>query len=85
MGIRKSMRSRIRSIGASQGIVGLRRCREQIPETSWRPPLTAGRREVWRDECDREITRLTAWEGRMSSRPWRKRRHRRKVVRLWRG
>lgn len=76
MGIRKNMRSRVRSIGASQGIVGLRRCRLDIPETSWRAPLTAGRREVWRQEADREIARLTAWEQRQSSRPWRKRRGR---------
>lgn len=77
MGIRKNMRSRVRSIGRTQGIVGLRRCRLNIPETSWRAPLTPGRREVWRDECDREIVRLTAWETRMGTRPWRKKRRRR--------
>lgn len=76
MGIRKNMRSRVRSIGASQGTVGLRRCRENIPESSWRAPLTAGRREVWGQECDREIKRLTAWEGRQETRVWRKRRGR---------
>lgn len=74
MGIRARMRSRVKSIGRTHGIVGLRRCRRDIPEASWRAPLTPGRREVWQDEVDREIARLTAWEGRMGTRPWRKRR-----------
>jgi hypothetical protein len=74
MGIRKRFRSRIKSIGAQQGIIGLRRCRLDIPEASWRAPLTPGRRTVWRSECDREIGRLLAWEQRMGTRPHRKRR-----------
>lgn len=74
MGVRKNMRSRVRSIGRSQGIVGLRRSLLNGPGDTWHAPMNAERRDIWSAECVRAIRRLTAWEQRMETRPWRKRR-----------
>lgn len=77
MGIRKRMRSRVKSIGSSQGVIGLRRSLLRGPGDTWHAPMNPERREIWNAECVYEIGRLLAWEQRMETRPWRKKRRER--------
>jgi len=61
MGIRKRMRSRVKSIAAQGGIPALRRARNNPVD----PKGLETRREIWADEVDRRIVKQNAWEERM--------------------
>ena len=76
MGIRKAMLSRIRSIGRVYGTAGLRRVRFQLAPSLAHPTraVNRAREDWWTAECNAEIRRLLAWEGRQETRVWRKRR-----------
>ncbi len=78
MGIRKNMLPRIRSIGRTYGTAGLRRARLQLAPSLSHPTraVNLAREAWWTAACDAEIRRLQAWEGRMNTRPRRKRKRR---------
>ena len=76
MGIRNRMLPRIRSIGRVYGTAGLRRARLQLAPSLSHPTraVNLAREAWWLAACDAEIRRLLAWEGRMGTRIWRRRR-----------